>query len=78
MCAVNSLTVSNTGTDKLDFRWDYIMIYIAFTFLKGGGTGLKLFFFPNLLCARFSLLLYSLLLSSGTKRACTGPDSQVG
>ncbi|KAL8615692.1 hypothetical protein ACOMHN_007445 [Nucella lapillus] len=38
---VNSLTLSPQSSEKeeLKFRWDFIMIYVAFVFLKGGGTG---------------------------------------
>ncbi|CAG5135636.1 unnamed protein product, partial [Candidula unifasciata] len=37
---VNSLTYSRVDPQqKLEFRWDYIMIFIALTFLRGGGTG---------------------------------------
>ncbi|KAK7109557.1 ATP-binding cassette sub-family B member 6-like [Littorina saxatilis] len=38
---INSLTVSpdTTGKQELEFRWDIIMIYVGFIFLKGGGTG---------------------------------------
>lgn len=27
------------GTSKLSFRWDWIVIYVLFKFLQGGGTG---------------------------------------
>ncbi|XP_076463743.1 ATP-binding cassette sub-family B member 6-like [Babylonia areolata] len=38
---VNSLTVTPQSTEReeLKFRWDFIMIYVGFIFLKGGGTG---------------------------------------
>lgn len=37
---VNSLTYSQNDTGQtLKFRWDYILIFVGLTFLKGGGTG---------------------------------------
>uniref|UniRef100_A0A0B7ARX3 ATP-binding cassette sub-family B member 6 n=1 Tax=Arion vulgaris TaxID=1028688 RepID=A0A0B7ARX3_9EUPU len=37
---VNSMTYDRDDpTQKLEFRWDYIMIFVMLTFLKGGGTG---------------------------------------
>ncbi|XP_059174693.1 ATP-binding cassette sub-family B member 6-like isoform X2 [Physella acuta] len=37
---VNSLTYDPQHPDgKMEYRWDYILIFIALTFLKGGGTG---------------------------------------
>lgn len=37
---VNSMSYDQKATGKtLEFRWDYILIFITLTFLKGGGTG---------------------------------------
>ncbi|GFO44776.1 ATP-binding cassette sub-family b member 6, mitochondrial-like, partial [Plakobranchus ocellatus] len=37
---VNSLTYDKDNPEQtLSFRWDYIIIFTVFTFLKGGGTG---------------------------------------
>lgn len=34
MCAVDSLTI-----EPIEFRWDFVLIYVALSFLQGGGTG---------------------------------------
>ena len=45
--SVNSLSIQQsssdsdiTAADKVEFRWDFILIYCGLIFLKGGGAGM--------------------------------------
>ena len=47
--AENMIAISSTDNtvqvQKLQFRWDYILIYILLRFLQGGGVGMYYFTF---------------------------------
>lgn len=34
LCTVDSLTI-----EPIEFRWDFVLIYVTLSFLQGGGTG---------------------------------------
>lgn len=35
----NKKIVDSLSVQPIDFRWDYIVIFVGFKFLQGGGTG---------------------------------------